>query len=162
VGAISSHRAGDTVKVTVFRDGKAKELKAVLGDREQMLAREAPQDEDNGDEETPRSSPQEGKTLNLEKTYGFTVEALTPANRRQYGITGEGKGVLVTAVVPRSVAMDKGLRAGFIITAVGTREIEGIPDFYQEVKKAGGRKPILILVRAPRGDAQATLAIPPR
>ena len=162
VGAISSHRAGDTVKVTVFRDGKAKELKAVLGDREQMLAREAPQDEDNGDEETPRSSPQEGKTLNLEKAYGFTVEALTPANRRQYGITGETKGVLVTAVVPRSVAMDKGLRAGFIITAVGTREIEGTPDFYQEVKKAGGRKPILILVRAPRGDAQATLAIPPR
>jgi len=45
---------------------------------------------------------------------------------------------------------------------VGTRDIEDLQDFYQEVKKAGGRKPILILVRAPRSDAQATLAIPPR
>jgi hypothetical protein len=60
------------------------------------------------------------------------------------------------------VAQEKGLRPGFVISAVGTRDIEGLQDFYQEVKKAGGRKPILILVRTPRSDAQATLAIPPR
>ncbi len=160
VAAISSHRAGDTVKVTVFREGKSKELKAVLGDRGRMLKPET--EEEQPEEEAPRNAPQDGKTLNLEKTYGFAVEALTPANRRQFGISGDWKGVVVTAVAPRSVAMDKGLRAGFIITAVGTRDIEGLNDFYQEVKKAGGKKPILILVRAPRNDAQATLAIPPR
>jgi len=162
VAAISSHRAGDTVKITVFREGKSKDLKAVLGDREQMLARQAPQDEDDGDEAAPKDAPQEGKSLNLEKSYGFSVEALTAGNRRQFGISADWKGVLVTSVAARSVAMDKGLRAGFIISAVGTREIEGLSDFYQEVKKAGGKKPILILVRAPRSDAQATLAIPPR
>jgi hypothetical protein len=45
---------------------------------------------------------------------------------------------------------------------VGTRDIEDLQAFNQEVKKLGGRKPLLILVRAPRSDAQATLAIPPR
>ena len=90
------------------------------------------------------------------------MEALTPASRHQFGIAGDWTGVVVTSVSPRSAAMDKGLRAGFVITAVGTRDIEGLQDFYQEVKKAGGRKPLLILVRAPRSDAQATLAIPPR
>jgi len=160
VAAISSHRAGDTVKVTVFRDGKSKDLKAVLGDRARMLKPEV--EEDQPEEEAPRNLPQDGKSLNLEKTYGFAVDSLTPANRRQFGISGDGRGVVVTAVAPRSVAMDKGLRAGFVITAVGTRDIEGLNDFYQEVKRAGGKKPILILVRSPHNDAQATLAIPPR
>ena len=87
---------------------------------------------------------------------------MSAGNRRQFGIGSEIKGVLVTSVAARSVAMDKGLRAGFIITAVGTRDIEGLDDFTQEIRKAGGRKPILILVQTPRSDAQATLAIPPR
>ena len=160
VAAISSHRAGDTVKVTVFRDGKSRELKAVLGDRQEMMKGEV--EEEGSDEEAPKASPPDSKTVDLEKVYGFTVEALTPANRRQMGINAAWKGVLVTSVAPRSAAMDKGLRPGFIISAVGTRDIEGLQDFYLEIKKAGGRKPILILVRAPRSDAQATLAIPPR
>ena len=100
--------------------------------------------------------------MDLEKTYGFTVEALTPATRRQFGVAGEWTGVVVTSVAPRSAAMDKGLRAGFVISAVGTQEIGDLQSFYQEVRKLGGRRPMLILVRAPRGDAQATLAIPPR
>jgi serine protease Do len=160
VGAISSHRAGDAVKITVFREGKSVTLKAVLGDREKMMKGQA--EEDSDQEEAPRGAPQEGKALNLEKTYGFTVEGLTPVNRHQYGISADWRGVVVTSVAGRSVAQDKGLRAGFVISAVGTRDIDGLQDFYQEVKKAGGKRPILILVRAPRSDAQATLAIPPR
>jgi len=160
VGAISSHRAGDTVKVTVFREGKSKDLKAVLGDREKMMKAQA--EPDPGEGESPRNGAPEGKGLNLERAYGFTVEALTLANRHQFGISADWKGVVVTSVASRSVAQEKGLRPGFVISAVGTRDIEDLQDFYQEVKKAGGRKPILILVRAPRSDAQATLAIPPR
>ena len=162
VAAISSHRAGDTVKVTVFRDGATRELKAVLGDREKMMRSEAQPEEEGSDEPAPKNGTKEGRNLDLEQAYGFTVEALTATNRHQFGISGEAKGVVVTSVAPRSAAMDKGLRAGFLITAVGTRDIEGLQDFYQEVKKAGGKKPILILVRTPRSDAQATLAIPPR
>jgi len=152
VGAISSHRAGDSVKITVFREGKSVVLKATLGNREKMMKGQA--EEDSDQEEAPRSAPQEGKTLNLDKTYGFTVEGLTPVNRHQYGISADWRGVLVTSVASRSVAQDKGLRAGFVISAVGTRDIDGLQDFYQEVKKAGGKRPILILVRAPRSDAR--------
>jgi serine protease Do len=160
VGAISSHRAGDTVTVTVFREGKSRDLKAVLGDREKMMKAQAEPEFD--DSEGPRNGSPEGKSVSLEQSYGFTVEALTLASRRQFGISGEWKGVVVTSVASRTVAQEKGLRPGFVISAVGTRDIESLQDFYQEVKKAGGRKPILILVRTPRSDAQATLAIPPR
>jgi serine protease Do len=161
VAAIAGHRAGETVRITVFREGKYKELKAVLGNRQTLLQAEG-QEENGSGAEPPKGGGQDGRTVNLEKTYGFTVEALTPANRRQYGVSNDWSGVVVTSVSPRSPAMEKGLRAGFVITTVGTRDIEDPQDFYQEVRKLGGRKPLVILVRAPRSDAQATLAIPPR
>jgi serine protease Do len=160
VAAISGHRAGDTVRITVFREGKYLELKAVLGNRQALLQADG-QDESGSGTEAPKGG-QDGRSVDLERTYGFTVEALGPANRHQYGVPNDWAGVLVTSVAPRSVAMDKGLRAGFVIAAVGTRDVDSLPDFYQEVKRLGGRKPLLILVRAPRSDAQATLAIPPR
>jgi len=161
VAAISSHRAGETVKVTVFRGGSSYDFKAVLGDRQELLNR-SDQDEGQDDEEPPQNSPQDGRTVDLLKSYGFSVEALTPLNQHQYGIGRDWRGVVVTAVSPRSAAGDKGLQPGLVISAVGTRDIDGIQDFYQEVKKVGGRKPLLILVRVPRSGAQATLAIPHR
>jgi serine protease Do len=131
--------------------------------------RKAAAQEDGGEEEeeeAPRAVPQDARTADLEKAYGFAVAALTPANRRQFGVTGDLKGVVVTYVSPRSAAVDKGLRAGLVISAVGTREIQGLQDFYQEVNKAGGNNPLLLLVKSPQSDAQeevqATLAIPPR
>jgi len=158
IGAVSSHRAGETVKVTVVRDGKEKTLTVTLGDRKELQKGEGQEGEE--DEGTaPKEPADEGKTLNLEKSYGFSVEALTPANRHQYGIAADWKGVVVTFVSARSEAGEKGLRPGFVISAVGTRDLQGLNDFNQEVKKAG-KKPLLVLVRVPRGKVQFTTAIP--
>jgi serine protease Do len=100
--------------------------------------------------------------LDLVRSYGFSVAGLNPAIRRQLGIGSDWNGVVVTYVAPRSAAMDRGLRPGLVISAVGTRDIDGLQDFDQEVKKAGDRKPILLLVLDPQNNSQATLAIPPR
>ena len=161
VSAIAGHRAGDAVRVTVFRAGSSRELTAILGDRQAMLQTETPDPGGDG-QDGPGPNAPDRQAQGLERTYGFAVEPLTPVNRRQFDIPGDWKGVLVTHVAPRSAAMDKGLRAGLVISAVGTLEIEGPQDFYQEVNRLGGRKPLLLLVRAPRTDAQSTLAIPPR
>jgi serine protease Do len=159
VAAIAGRRAGEVVTVTVWRDGKFKDLKVTLGDRRELQKGESQE----GDDESPapKQDPGGDKAVNLEKTYGFTVEALTPANRHQFGIGNDVKGVVVTYVAPRSGAAEKGLQAGLVITAVGPRDVEGLQDFNQEAKKAGGKKPLLLLVKPPRG-AGITLAIPPR
>ena len=160
VAAVANRRAGEAVKVTVFREGKFKELAVVLGDRKDLQKGEAQEEEgDNGD--GPQESPNDDKKANLEKTYGFNVEALTPANRHQFGVAADTKGVVVTLVATRSAAAEKGLRTGFIITAVGTRDIENLAAFNQEVKKAG-KKPLLLQVKVPGAGSQYTLAIPPR
>ena len=160
VATISTRRAKETVKITVFRDGKSRDLTATLGDRKDISKSEGQEgDEEEGD--APKELPLDGKKLNLEKAYGFNVEALTPANRHQFGIGNEIKGVVVTYVSSRSVAMDKGLQVGLVITAVGTRDIDNLQAFHAEVKKAG-QKPLLLLLKAPRSPAQMTVAIPHR
>jgi serine protease Do len=158
VAAIAGRRAGDTVKVTLFRDGQYQTIQAVLGDRQAMLQAE---DGEDGTDAAPGAGAQGGRVLDLVRSYGFSVAGLNPAIRRQLGIGNDWNGVVVTYVAPRSAAMDRGLRAGFVIAAVGTRDLDGLQDFDQEIKKAG-RKPILLLVLDPQSNTQATLAIPPR
>jgi serine protease Do len=159
IAAISAQRAGDKVKLSVWREGKFKDLTVALGDRKDLAKTDAQEGEDEGD--SPKTAPDDDKKLNLDKAYGFTVEALTPANRHQYGIAAEVKGVVVTYVSARSAALEKGLQAGLVITAVGTKDIDGLQSFNQEVKKAG-KKPLLLLLKAPRSMVQVTVAIPHR
>jgi serine protease Do len=164
VSIISGHRAGETVKLAIVRDGKPRELSVVLGDRKDLpTAAGADEDErdSRGDGQDPKSSATDSRGVNLEKEYGFRVEPLTPASRQKYGINADRKGVVVSFVSVRSEAAEKGLREGVVISAVGTKEVEGLADFYAEVRKAGS-KPLLLLVRDGRGNQQLTLAIPHR
>ncbi len=159
VSAISGRRAGETVKLSVVRDGKPLELKVVLGSRPGRNTDEANPEEESAP--APNESAPEGKSINLEKSYGFTVEALTPANRHQFGVADDRKGVVVTYVSPRSVAADKGMTAGLVITAVGTKEVSTTAEFNAQVKKFAG-KPLLLVLLSPRGNGQVTMAIPPK
>ncbi len=157
VSAISSRRAGDVVKLTVFRDGKTREIAVKLDDRKEI--RKADGSKGDEEESQPNEEKPDSKKVNLEKTYGFSVEALNSANRHQFGVNEEIKGVVVTYVSPRSPATEKGLSVGMIITAVGTREVQNLQEFNAAAQKTAG-KPLLLVVRIPQGNRQITLAIP--
>ena len=153
VSAISSRRAGDTVKLTVARDGKTLNLTVTLGDRraiEDQRRREAGEEPEDATGEKPQS---DAKGINLEKTYGFTVESVDPKNRL--------KGVVVTSVDARSPAADRGMAPGMVITEVGRQPVNTLGEFNAQVKKAGGRT-LLLYIQSPNGRQGSTLAIPPR
>lgn len=160
VAAISTRRAGDTVMLSIVRDGKSVQLPVKLGDRKdlQKADGENGQDEKEGSDSKEQST--EGKKLNLEKLYGFDVAPLDAPSRHQYGIAADRKGVVVTFVSARSAASDK-LTTGNVISAVGTKDVDTLQEFYAEVRKHQG-KPLLLLIRAPKGNQQITVAIPPR
>ena len=161
VAAIAGRRAGESVTVTVWRDSKFKDLKVTLGDRRELQKDEDADGEEDGTATAPEGDGQ--KQLNLEKSYGFKVEGLTDANRHQFGIPGDLKGVVITSVAARSGAAEKGLEVGMVITTVGTKPVASVQEFNLEVKKAGGKKPLLLLVKGARlPSAGFTLAIPPR
>ena len=89
VASISSRRAGETVKMTVVRDGKTRELTIVLGDRKEIQPTSGSNQE--GEESAPPADETpDSKKANLEKIYGFTAEALSPANRHQFGVAERG------------------------------------------------------------------------
>ena len=153
VAVVSGRRAGDTLKLTILRDGKTINLIATLGDRkaiEEQRRREAGEEPEEGSGQKPQGDV---KSLNFEKTYGFTVELADSKNRL--------KGVVVTSVDPRSPAADRGLAPGMIISEVGRQPVNNLAEFNVQVKKAGGRT-LLLYIQSPNGSQKITLPIPPR
>ena len=153
VAVVSGRRAGDTLKLTIFRDGKTLNLTATLGDRKALEAqrrREAGGEPDEESSQQPQGAP---KSLNLEKAYGFTVESMDSKNRL--------KGVVVTSVDPRSPAADRGLAPGMVITEVGRHAVNDLAEFNAQVKKAGGHT-LLLYIQAPNGSQKFTLPVEPR
>ena len=153
VAAVASRRAGETLKLSIFRDGKTFPLTVTLGDRkalEELRRRDAGEES----EEEQGAKPQGGvKSLSLEKAYGFTVEPVDVKNRL--------RGVVVTTVDPRSPAADRGLAPGMVISEVGRQPVNNLAEFNTQVKKAGGRT-LLLFIQSPNGGQKTTLAIPPR
>ncbi len=158
VETIAGHRAGDVVKLSIVRDRKSREVTVTLGDRK-SLGSENEQDEQKGG--PAQGEPKDGKSFNTEKIYGFTVENLTAANRQAYNIADDRKGVVVTFVAARSDAAEKGLVAGIVINAVGTKSVANVHEFSAEAAKANG-KAMLLLIQGPSGPGKGTVAILPR
>ena len=153
VAAVASRRAGDTVKLSVFRDGKTLSIPVTLGDRAEIEKQRSREAGEQSEEQPGQKAPGDAKSVNLEKIYGFSVESADPRHRI--------KGVVVTSVDQRSPAADRGLVEGMIITEVGRQPVNSLGEFNSQVKKAGGRA-LLLFIQTPDGSQKVTLAIPPR
>jgi serine protease Do len=153
VAVVSSRRAGESLKLTILREGKTLNLTATLGDRKALEEQRRREAGEEPDEESTQKPQGDLKSLNLEKVYGFTVE---PADVRD-----RTKGVVVASVDPRSPAADRGLAPGMIITEVGRQPVGNLAEFNAQVKKAGGRT-LLLYIQSPNGSQKITLPIAPR
>ena len=129
------------VPVVVWRKGQRKELPATLGELEEaeksgLLASNTP--DSQGDADKPQ-------TLDA---LGVTLSPLTDALKKQYSLSDDQKGVVVTAVTNGSPAADKGLKVGDVIVEVGQAEIAAPADVAKKVTEAreAGRKSVLLLV----------------
>jgi serine protease Do len=81
-------------------------------------------------------------------TNGLTLGVLSAENLNQFGLGDYTEGVLIMDVDEASVAFDKGLRAGDIITEIGQQAVTSPSDIDERIAsaKAGGRTSILLLV----------------
>ena len=161
VSAISSRRAGDTVKLGIVRKGKAMTFDVTLGDRKAIEERMKAGNGQGPDGNDQGQSEDGSRSFSLQKAYGFNVGALDPVSRHQFGIAESRKGVVVTSVDPRSPAADRDLQVGMIITEVNGSPVASVRDFTEAARKATG-KPLLLYIQAPQGSQRITLAIPPR
>ena len=104
--------ADKTVKVTVIRDGKERDLRVKLAERTgEVVLASAP-----GSQE--------------KKVEGLTVAPLNASAREQYSIPDDVKnGIVVTKIETGSRAEDAGLRPGDVIIEVNKTEVKSVSSF---------------------------------
>ncbi len=128
------------VVVTVFRDGKPRELTIKIGALPKTLA-----------------GMKEGKPGTAEGDHalaGVTVESYVGERRGR-----KEEGVRVTRVAPGSAAERAGLRPGDIVREVNRKPVKDLDDFERVTDALKPRSPVLVLLS--RGNATIFLSIRP-
>ena len=128
---IGDKQPGSKVVLEIWRDGKSREITAVLDDDPGTTAK-------NRDTKNPNAR---GKVNKL----GLRLRALTPPEASRLGIEN---GVLVEAV--SGVATHAGLQRGDVILTLNNQPVTSPAQFVQLIDKAGKRAALLVQ----RGNAR--------
>ena len=113
---------GTKADVTVLRDGKKLDLKLEVADRAELNAAV-----ENPGQPGRRRRQAEPEAESSAVGYGFKVQELTAADKRELNFTGK-TGILITNVDPGSFAEDIGLREGDIITHMNRQQIQTVAE----------------------------------
>ncbi|MFW6076613.1 MAG: DegQ family serine endoprotease [Hyphomicrobiales bacterium] len=146
---VADTEIGSTVPVTVWRDGEEVSLEITVGDLSQSP----------GMAEADTQQPQSPDT-DAQGGLGLQLAPLDPEVREQLGLDSDVSGVLVAGVQPNSVAAERGLRTGDLITRVGRQEVKAPEDVVEAVSQAQerGDETVLMLIR--RDEASRFVALP--
>lgn len=119
---IAATPPGERARLTVFREGKLREINVTLGDRsEQQLTAARPR-------ETPERQPGAGEL-------GIVVRNLTPEIAKRLGAE-DREGVVVAHVAVGSIAGDAGVQAGDIVSMVNETKVATVQEFNAAVRAA--------------------------
>ncbi|MFZ5662959.1 MAG: DegQ family serine endoprotease [Pseudomonadota bacterium] len=133
---IGAQRPGTRVTVTVFRDGRERDIAVVLDAAEEAAAVPAAAREGEPGREAP---PAAGAN-----PLGLVTQDLTAAQRQQLGLRA-GEGVRVVRVGP--AAAEAGLRPGDIVLAVGRRSVGSAAELERALADARRGETVMLLVR---------------
>lgn len=126
---VSSSKPDKRYTVELLRDGKKKKYFITL--------EELP--------ENPRTLAR--VESEVENELGFQVEDVTVQLLREYEISEDVEGVVVTHIDRRSDAFSAGLRPGDVITRVGRQNVVSIEDFYKLIDSETRGNIVLFLVK---------------
>ena len=149
VSDIASRKPGTKVTLGFVRNGKKQEASVTVADRAKLFAARLGDDEENGEEETPKESK-----------LGLTVGAVTSEMADRLEIPA-GKGVIVKDIKPSSFADDVGLTRGDVILEINKQPVNSEEDFTRIASSLKSGQDVVFLVRqrgAGRQDGTIFLA----
>src|ERR1700733_4453023 len=135
VSDIASRKPGSKVSLGFLRNGKTQETSVTIADRAKLFAARLGEDQENGDDNTPKQSK-----------FGVTVRKLTPEVADRLDLPS-GKGVMVTDVKPNSFAEDIGLGRGDIILEINKHPVNGEDEFARVESSMKSGQDVVFLVR---------------
>ncbi|MBN2781470.1 MAG: Do family serine endopeptidase, partial [Candidatus Marinimicrobia bacterium] len=130
---ITSRYPGESVKLTIIREGKTKIVNVKLAE---MPA----------DEPLVPVNAESGVVVDL----GFSVQANSEELAKQYGLDSR-KGVVIVNVVPNSEAQQKGIRPGDRIVTFERKNIESVSDYNKALSGIAKNQTVLILIETKNG-----------
>ncbi|MBI5267979.1 MAG: PDZ domain-containing protein [candidate division Zixibacteria bacterium] len=151
---IGKHSAGDIVTVKVLRDGKDREFRVTLAERQESPKRIVKKfafgdsDDEPEDMDAPSARAFKFYSQALSDSYiGVELTSLSDQLRTYFGVTGD-RGVLVASVQKDTPADKAGLKAGDVIVGADGKEISEVADLQDVIgDQKKGDKVSLSLIR---------------
>jgi len=141
VADIASRKPGSKVNLGFIRNGKSQDATVTIADRSKLFAARLGEDQDNGDESSPKQSK-----------FGVTVRKVTPEMADRLDMPA-GKGVIVQDVKPGSFAEDVNLGRGDVILEINKQPVNSEEDFARMESQLKSGQDVVFLVR-PRGSTR--------
>jgi serine protease Do len=144
---IAETKAGQTVKLAVWREGNRKNVDVTIKEMpatDQVAA---------AGEENPAARVQPARVLGM---------ALAPVSRdakQRFQLSDDVKGAVVTAVTDGSEAAERGIQAGDVIVRVGDKPVTAPADVTRQVKEASSAKRDAVLLLVNRRGAEQFVAL---
>jgi serine protease Do len=121
--AVANTPPGETVKMTIVREGQPQQVEVQLATRTLEKERRSESQGLSLDEQEEKVRPRE---------IGVEFRTFSRSDAEQFGLEDE-QGVLILAVQPGSLADDAGLRENQIVTHVNSREVSTAREFKESV-----------------------------
>jgi serine protease Do len=144
---IADTKAGDTVKLAVWRDGSRKNVDVTI--------REMPATEQvaSATEDSPAARVQPARVL------GMALAPLSRDAKQRFKLSDGVKGAVVTDVVDGSEAAERGIQAGDVIVRVGDKQVSAPADVTRQVKEASSAKRDAVLLLVNRRGSEQFVAL---
>jgi len=123
---IATRRPGETVELTVFRDGKTIDLAVKLTSREEGMAARG-----SGETRPDREPEPETPVAGL----GIEVDNIPPGAREQLALPDDVEGVVIVGVDAASAAADKLIGPGMVITGLNDNPVRNVSDWNGAMRK---------------------------
>jgi len=146
---IGNKRPGTKVKLSVFRDGREREIEVTLN----QLDGETGGRPASADEESSQTEP--AKASNI---LGLVGQELNAGQRRQMGL-GDDEGVGISRVEGRA-ARQVGLRSGDVILRVGRTPVNSVTALDRALRNIKSGQTVMLLVRGRMGGTQFVAVTP--
>ncbi|HEY6633950.1 MAG TPA: DegQ family serine endoprotease [Rhizobiaceae bacterium] len=143
--AVAESPVGKVVDVVVVRKGEEKTVHVTLGRLEEGEKLAEAEGAPAGEEDGPVATA---------AVLGMKVGELTDEARSKFGIGADVSGVVVTEVTPGSVAAERGIVAGDVITEIAQESVGTPKDVLDRVAslKEQGRKNALLMLASKTGE----------